>query len=365
MAFLFRTKPKSDLAKPAKELVTRLWQPPVLQKTEEELAKLLAQMKSILQGTQETESSPDQISHLVTSILQEDLLYSLARSIHMLPFESRKDTQTIFSCVLRFKPLNAATSEPPALAHVVNQRPEIIIELCRGYEHRESAMPCGFVLREALKHEAIAAIILHDKPETKPAANLNEIDPDVKQGGEGVFWKFFPWIDEGAFEVSTDAFTTFRDILTKHKELVSQYLSTNFEIFFRRYNEILVKSSSYVTQRQSIKLLGELLLDRENYNTMTEYVKDGEHLKLCMKLLKDEHKMVQYEGFHVFKVFVANPKKSVAVQRILFNNRERLLNFLPKFLKDRTDDDQFSDEKSYLIRQIEIMAPPPAEEVTT
>lgn len=32
MAFLFRSKPKSDLAKPAKELVTRLWQPPVLQK---------------------------------------------------------------------------------------------------------------------------------------------------------------------------------------------------------------------------------------------------------------------------------------------------------------------------------------------
>lgn len=72
-------------------------------------------------------------------------------------------------------------------------------------------MPCGVVLREALKHEAIAAIILHDESsETQPAANINQIDPDAKQSGEGVFWKFFPWIDEGAFEVSTDAFTTFR-----------------------------------------------------------------------------------------------------------------------------------------------------------
>lgn len=57
-----------------------------------------------------------------------------------------------------------------------------------------------------------------------------------------------------------------------------------------------------MTKRQSIKLLGELLLDRANYNTMTEYVDRGEHLKLCMNLLKDDRKMVQYEGFHVFKV---------------------------------------------------------------
>lgn len=107
---------------------------------------------------------------------------------------------------------------------------------------------------------------------------------------------------------------------------------------------------------------------------MTEYVDRGEHLKLCMNLLKDDRKMVQYEGFHVFKVashqglylnphlsddsyqvFVANPHKSPAVRRILFNNRERLLSFLPKFLEDRTDDDQFTDEKSFLIRQIETM----------
>jgi len=48
---------------------------------------------------------------------------------------------------------------------------------------------------------------------------------------------------------------------------------------------------------------------------------------------------------------------------MLINNRERLLRFLPTFLDDRTDDDQFMDEKSFLIRQIEALpaaAPPPA-----
>lgn len=81
----------------------------------------------------------------------------------------------------------------------------------------------------------------------------------------------------------------------------------NFDLFFERYNRILVKSNSYVTKRQSIKLLGEILLDRANYNVMTEYVDRGEHLKICMNLLRDDRKMVQYEGFHVFKVGLTDP----------------------------------------------------------
>jgi len=52
------------------------------------------------------------------------------------------------------------------------------------------------------------------------------------------------------------------------------------------------------------------------------------------------------------QVFVANPKKAEAVTKILRQNRERLLRFLPSFLHDRTDDEQFMDEKAFLIRQI-------------
>lgn len=80
------------------------------------------------------------------------------------------------------------------------------------------------------------------------------------------------------------------------------YLQTNFNMFFSRYNTILIQSESYVTKRQSIKLLGEILLDRANYNVMTQYVDSGEHLKIVMKLLRDDRRMINYEGFHVFKV---------------------------------------------------------------
>ncbi|KAF2203064.1 Mo25-like protein [Delitschia confertaspora ATCC 74209] len=395
MAFLFRSRQKSipELSSSTKDLMLKLGAVDKLdKKIEEELARNLNQMKIVLQGTPgipfissgpppnpfegitfrlqtdpegnlqeaEAEVSPEQVFHLISLIVNDDLLFSLANNIHKLPFESRKDAQVIISTAFRYRAPNAQSAEPQVLQHVIAHRPEIITSLCRGYDRRESAMPCGGVLREALKYDAVAALILYHEPDKM--LDLANVDPSVPASGEGVFWRFFEWIDRGAFEVSADAFNTFRDILTKHKPLVATFLQTNFDMFFAKYNTVLVQSESYVTKRQSIKLLGEILLDRANYSVMTAYVESGEHLKIIMKLLRDDRKMINYEGFHVFKVFVANPNKSVAVQRILISNKEKLLRFLPTFLEDRTDDDQFTDEKAFLIRQIELLpaAPVPA-----
>ena len=146
---------------------------------------------------------------LLSLIIQDDLLFTLANNIHKLPFESRKDAQVIFSTAFRYKP--AGAPDPQVLHHVIQYRPEIIISLCRGYDRRESAMPCGGVLREALKYDSIAALLLYDEPTPDGTTrDLASVNPDVPSSGEGVFWKFFDWIDKGAFEVSADAFNTFR-----------------------------------------------------------------------------------------------------------------------------------------------------------
>ncbi|RYP14374.1 hypothetical protein DL765_006419 [Monosporascus sp. GIB2] len=365
MSFFFsrgRTRTNTnDLPKQARDHVLKLDGPGGPAKAEE-LAKVLSQMKHLLQGTPEVESTPEQVYQLVTGLIEEDLLLLLAQNLYRLPFESRKDTQVIFSYVFRFRPPTASPkTDPVALSYVVNNKPQVLLELCRCYDHKESATPAGTVLREVLKNEAAAAIILYDDGEEPGSSQkgVTAIDRERPQSGNGVFWRFFDWIDKSSFEVAADAFTTFRELLTKHKELVPRYLAINFEFFFDKYNNVLVQSNSYVTKRQSIKLLGEILLDRSNYNVMTAYVDRGEHLKICMNLLRDDRKMVQYEGFHVFKVFVANPHKSVAVQKILLMNREKLLNFLSHFLEDRTDDEQFIDEREFLIKQIRNMPPTP------
>lgn len=153
--------------------------------------------------------NPDSVFEHLSAIIAEDLLYFLALNIHKLPFESRKDAQVIFSTAIRFK--RQGQEDPEVLNHIVTFRPQIIIALCTGYDRRESAMPCGAVLREALKYDAICALLLYDEPtEDGTPIDLGNVNPDVPSSGSGVLWKFFDWIDKGAFEVSADAFNTFR-----------------------------------------------------------------------------------------------------------------------------------------------------------
>ncbi|PIO73614.1 hypothetical protein TELCIR_04413 [Teladorsagia circumcincta] len=109
---------------------------------------------------------------------------------------------------------------------------------------------------------------------------------------------------------------------------------------------------------------------------MTRYISNPENLKLMMELLREKSRSIQFEAFHVFKVFVANPNKPRPIADILLRNREKLehcsaakhfvivsialstnfkVDFLAQFHTERTDDEQFNDEKAYLIKQIQEM----------
>ncbi|KAJ1563213.1 Calcium-binding protein 39 [Cladochytrium tenue] len=131
--------------------------------------------------------------------------------------------------------------------------------LTRRYENHEIALNCGMILRECIRHEMLAKIILESD----------------------YFWRYFSYVELPTFDVASDAFATFK--------------------FYENYT-LLLNSSNYVTKRQSIKLLGELLLDRSNYSIMTRYIANVDNLKLMMNLLRDKSKNIQYEAFHVFKV---------------------------------------------------------------
>lgn len=71
--------------------------------------------------------------------------------------------------------------------------------------------------------------------------------------------------------------------------------------FFATYTTLIL-STNYVTKRQSLKLLGEILLDRANFNIMTRYIAHEANLKLIMNMLRDKSRNIQFEAFHVFKV---------------------------------------------------------------
>ena len=92
---------------------------------------------------------------------------------------------------------------------------------------------------------------------------------------------------------------------------------------------------SYVLKRQSLKLLSEFLLERKNFSIMMQYISSVVNLKVIMKTLSINAANIQFEAFHVFKVFVANPEKTPEIIRVLHANRAKIISFLEGFQNEK------------------------------
>ncbi|XP_052217093.1 protein Mo25-like [Dreissena polymorpha] len=295
-----------------------------LDKATEDVSKNLGLIKNLLYGTESQEPQTDLVAQLAHEVYDCNMLYMLVQNLVKIDFEGRKDVAQIFNNLLR----RQIGTRNPTVEHLVSRK-EIVLELMKGYESQEIALNCGMMLRECCRYEQLAKIMLCDEQ----------------------FYNFFTYVEVSTFDVASDAFSTFKELLTRHKILAAGFLEQNYERVFEPYQRLLI-SENYVTRRQALKLLGELLLDRHNFTIMTRYISNPDNLKMMMNMLREKSRNIQFEAFHVFKVFVANPNKPKPILDILLRNKEKLVDFLTKFHTDRSDDEQFNDEKAYLIKQI-------------
>ena len=257
-----------------------------------------------------------------------DLLHHLVVHIHRLEFESRKDVVQVFNNLLR----RQIGSRSPTVEYLVG-KPEILFATFEGYENEEVALNTGMILKEMLRYEPLCKILLHSEQYVS-WANTFAVCPLLRIYSHPRFYKFPHYIESTTFGVSCDAYTNLKETLTRHKPMVAEFLDKNYDRFFTSF-KTLISSSNYVTKRQSLKLLGEILLDRANFNVMTRYIADEVNLKMMMNMLRDKSKNIQFEAFHVFKVFVANPKKPPQIESILKRNKDKLLVFLKEFHNDK------------------------------
>jgi len=327
---LFKSKlPKpSELVKQCRDCLVVIDKSGSNQKTAEkaveEITKALAGMKITLYGDAEHEPNQESILALANEAYSTDMIPLILSNLGKLEFEAKKDAVSIINNLLR----RQVGSRSPTVEYFC-RNPGMIDTLCAAYENSDVSLNCGAILRECTRHESLTKIILST--------------PNV--------WKFFKHVEGSNFDVASDAFQSFKEILTKHKALVAEFLEKNYDQFFEQYTALL-NSVNYVTRRQSLKLLGELLLDRANFNIMTKYISEQQNLKLMMLLLRDKSRNIQFEAFHVFKVFVANPNKPTPILNILVKNKDKLVTFLTNFHNDK-EDDQFNDEKAFLLKQIQ------------
>ena len=83
---------------------------------------------------------------------------------------------------------------------------------------------------------------------------------------------------------------------------------------------------------------------------MMRFIASNSNLVMMMKLRR-KHAKIQFEAFHIFKVFVANPDKRPGIVGILKTNKDKLIRFLGDFHTEK-DSDEFKQEKALLIRTL-------------
>lgn len=327
MAFLFKRNPKSppDLVRLLNELVSKLDSLTDSRKYLDDCHRYLRQMKVVFHGDEENEPLPDQIALLAQEVYASDCLFLLVQSLRRLDFDLRKDVVTLFLALLRRRIGN----DSPTVDYLVHKKPEILVVLLRGPEASDTALVCGQILRDCVKYEQINRYVLHHP----------------------LFWHYFRYAQNPIFEIATDTFVTLNQFLTIHKKLVLEFLAKNCENFTQVING-LIKSTNYVTKRQSIRLLTELVMQKLNQQFLMYYFDDTTSLKIIMMLLSDKLKNVQVEGFHVFKFFVAKPKKSQKILDILIKNKDNFVQFFSTF--DVSDyGSNIVEERDYIMHEIQ------------
>lgn len=294
------------------------------EKAHDDVSKYIFTISSLLFSSESDQQSDIILAQMSQEMYNSAVISLLIKNLQNVEFEARKESVEIFSHVLR----RQIGTRTPTVEYICTTD-EILVSLCRGFENLTINHNTSAMLRECLRYESLAKIVLFSE----------------------VFQDFFKYVECSHFDVAADAFTTFKDLLTRHKTIAANYLETHYESFFFSYNQLLI-SQNFVTQLNSLKLLAELLTDRNNSSVMKKYINDSENLKTTMTLLLHQAPVIKYEAFSIFKIFILNPKKPEDINVILLKNKELLRKLFVNFLPELDDLNLFQAEKSSIVKEI-------------
>lgn len=294
-----------------------------------DLVLLIREMKVILYGGYESEPAPEPCAQLTQEFFRGNTLRLLILCLPKLNLEARKDATQIVANLQR-QPVNSRL----VASEYLESNLDLMDPLILGYEDPAVALHYGSMLRECIRHQTVAKHVLKSEHMSK----------------------LFEYIQLPNFDIAADATATFKELMTRHKSTVAEYLSENYGSFFNDFNSKLLESQNYITRRQAIKLLGDMLLERSNSSIMVRYVSSKENLRILMNLLRESSKTIQLDTFHVFKLFVANKNKPPEIVSILFANRNKLLLLLSNFKTDK-DDGSFEADKAEVVKEIMGLQP--------
>ncbi|KAJ6873897.1 MO25-like protein [Populus alba x Populus x berolinensis] len=289
-----------------------------------ELGKQILEIRIVLFGNGQAEPNPDACAHLAREFFKHDMFRLLVVCLPKLDLGARQNATHVLANLQRQRVGGRLIA-----SEYLENNLDLMDVLLPGYEDGDIALTYGAISRECIRHQIVARYVL----------------------GSEYMKKFFTYIQIPHYDIASDAQSTFKELLTRHRSTVAEFLSANYDWFFQGFNSQLLQSPSYITRRHAVKLLGYMLLDRSNSAVMVRYVSSLENMRILMNLFRDSNKTIQLDTFHVFKLFVANKKKPPEIISVLVTNRSKLLRFLGDFSIDK-EDEHFEADKAEVIKEI-------------
>ncbi|RLN20036.1 putative MO25-like protein [Panicum miliaceum] len=318
---LFRSKPRTppEVVQHVVELVTYILEhkqegsgggkrDTKLEHRMTELSKSIKEMKVILYGNGEEDPCNEACKQLTKEFFKKnvDLFRQLVVCLPHLDLETQKDVTQVIANLQRQK-----VDSRLVASEYLEANSDLLDILMSRYENMDIAIHYSTLLRDCIRHQVAARYVLESQH----------------------FRSFFDYIQFPDFNVQSDVFKTFKELMTRHKSTVVEFFSKNYDW-----------------------LLRDILLERSNAAVMARYVSSKEHLIILMNLLRDQSKAIQVEAFHVFKLFVVNKEKPSEITCILHANRNKLLRFLKDFSSVDKEDKKFEADKGRVISEILTLA---------
>ncbi|KAK1416642.1 hypothetical protein QVD17_25757 [Tagetes erecta] len=333
MMGFFKSKPRTrtpvELIHHLRHLLPYTTPNPALPKTKRsyhkicEVGKVIVEIRRVLYGDDRLEPSEEACVKLAQEFFKQDTCHMLIAFLPNFDPGTRQDVTHVIANLHRQR----VNGQYLASQYLERNTP-LLAMLLPGCDNSELALSYGAILRECIRHQVAAKYILESDH----------------------FKIFFKYIQDPSFDIASDATATFRDLLTRHKSTVAEFLSKNYDWFFLEYNSLL-ESPNYISRRNAIMLLGAMLLDRSNVSVMVRYVCSLDNMRILMNLLRDSNKTIQLEAFHVFKLFPANQRKPQEIVNVLIANRVKLIRFFSDFTFEKADE-QFESDKAQVVKEI-------------
>lgn len=307
------------------------------------------------------EPKPEKCAAFAEALVESDVIKVMGACFLELDFEVRKALVAVVRRCVVNDFAGFRTKYLPL--HV-----EDVAALLDHFGNSDAAPLAGSLLREIVgSSPSLHMGVMTAAPAAADYAPLNA----------GVVSLMTTHVNAASFDVASEALATITALVNSNRAALRELLEAQHEAFFGAF-ACMLGSKAYVPQLEGLKLLSDLLLDKDNFAVMVRFVASGAHLRCIMTLMRHPQPTVQFEAFHVFKLFVANPEKSDAVRAILVPNAPKLIAFMRVLCNDK-DDPEFIKERVLVIQKLEeaaaaaapatgaaaaaVSGPPAAEEV--